>query len=70
MITTNKDLRKIVRELARQGFDVAATKRGHLQVTKNGQVIATMPGTPSDPRAWRNALAPVKRAGFAWPPRR
>lgn len=66
----NKDVRKVVKALERQGFEVAATSKGHLTVSKNGEVVAVLAGTASDWRSLRNGLAPLKRAGFRWPPRR
>lgn len=39
-------------------------------VYKDGVLIATFSGTASDRRAFLNSLAPLKRAGFQWPPRR
>ncbi|GAB3174297.1 hypothetical protein GCM10027059_46330 [Myceligenerans halotolerans] len=66
----NKDLRKIVKALEAQGFEVDVTARGHIVVSRNGQLIATFSGTASDWRSIRNSLAPLKRAGFRWPPRR
>lgn len=66
----DKDLRKIVKELKRQGFEVRPTKRGHLAVYHDGELVTTFAGTPSDHRSTLNALAPLKRAGFQWPPKR
>lgn len=66
----DKDLRKIVKALEAQGFDVAVTKRGHVVVTRDGRMIATFSGTASDWRSIRNGLAYLKRAGFRWPPER
>jgi hypothetical protein len=66
----HKDLRKIVRALEDQGFEVTVTKRGHVMVTREGTLIATFAGTASDWRSIRNGLAPLKRAGFRWPPKR
>lgn len=39
-------------------------------VTRDGELIATFAGTASDWRSIRNSLAPLKRAGFRWPPKR
>jgi transcription initiation factor IIE alpha subunit len=64
----NKDLRKIIQALEDQGFAVSRTKKGHLRVLLNGVWVTTLPGTPSDWRSFRNALAAAKRAGFQWPP--
>ena len=66
----DKDLRKVLKALEAEGFEVTVTKRGHYQVAREGRVITTFSGTPSDQRSFRNALAPLKRAGFRWPPRR
>jgi len=66
----DKDLRKVVKELKAQGFDVAVTKRGHLMVSRDGRVVATFSGTASDWRSFRNGMAAVRRAGFRWPPQR
>ncbi|WP_299039680.1 hypothetical protein [uncultured Pseudokineococcus sp.] len=66
----NKDVRKVVKALERQGFDVVTTANGHLMVSKGGEVIAVLAGTASDWRSLLNGLAPLKRAGFRWPPRR
>lgn len=64
----DKDLRKIVRALKAQGFEVAVTGKGHLVVTREGALVATFSGTASDWRSIRNSLAPLRRAGFRWPP--
>lgn len=66
----DKDLRKIVRALEDQGFEVTVTKRGHVIVTRDGEVITTFSGTASDWRSIRNGLAHARRAGFRWPPKR
>jgi biotin operon repressor len=62
----DKDLRKIVKALEAQGFEVETTSKGHIVVTRDGVLIATA----SDWRSIRNGLAPLRRAGFRWPPRR
>lgn len=64
----DKELRKIVKALEDQGFEVTTTKRQHIQVRKDGHLIVTMSGTPSDHRSLLNGLARLKRAGFRWPP--
>ncbi|NEC93396.1 type II toxin-antitoxin system HicA family toxin, partial [Streptomyces sp. SID12501] len=55
----DKDLRKIVKALEAQGFEVTVTKRGHVIVTREGEVISTFSGTASDWRSIRNSLAPL-----------
>jgi len=66
----DKDLRKIVKALEAQGFEVTVTSKGHLIVTREGAVITTFSGTASDWRSLRNGLAHARRAGFRWPPNR
>lgn len=64
----NKDLKKIIKALKEQGFDVEVTKKGHIAVYRDGRFVAMFAGTPSDWRSMKNGLAAVKRAGFKWPP--
>lgn len=64
----DKELRKIVKALEAQGFEVSVTKRQHVVVARDGRVIATFSGTASDWRSIRNGLSYLKRAGFRWPP--
>lgn len=59
-----KDHKKLLKRLDRQGFDCRTTRRGHVQVRRDGQVVAVLAGTPSDRRSWLNALADLKRHGF------
>ncbi len=66
----DKDLRKVLKELERQGFTVTTLKSGHIEVRKDGQRVTTFAGTASDHRSMRNSIAYAKRAGFQWPPNR
>lgn len=66
----DKDLRKIAKALREQGFETEINRKGHLQVYREGRLVTTFSGTPSDWRALRNALSQAKRAGFIWPPNR
>src|SRR5690348_5523052 len=59
-----KDVRRLVRDLVDQGFAVRRTRSGHVQVLRGGVVVAVLPGTPSDWRSLRNAVARLRRAGF------
>lgn len=60
----NKDSKKLVKQLGLQGFDCQTTRRGHVQVRLDGQVVAVLAGTPGDRRSWLNALAALKRVGY------
>ena len=59
-----KDLKKLVAELEAQGFTTRVTRRGHVAVYKDREWLTTISGTPSDRRAGKNSMAPLKRAGF------
>lgn len=64
----DKDLRKIVKALEAQDFEVVTTRNGHLMVYREGRWVGTFAGTPSDRRGILNTLARLRRAGFRWPP--
>lgn len=66
----DKDLRKILEAIKAAGYQVVRNRRGHWEVyTQDGVKVTTFAGTASDWRSHRNALAPLKRRGFRWPPR-
>jgi len=62
----NKDIRKLSRELNRQGFVVRVTKRGHLSIQRHGQTVAVLASTPSDWRSNLNGVARLRRSGFVY----
>lgn len=65
------DVRKLLKAIEAQGFEVTRTKKGHwLITTGDGQFVAMLAGTASDWRSWRNAIAALRRSGFQWPPKR
>lgn len=66
----NKETKKMVKALEDQGFTTKVTARGHIMVFRDGRPVTTFAGTASDWRSMKNALAPLKRAGFIWPPKR
>lgn len=66
----DKDLRKLIKALEAQGFDVEITARQHVMVFKDGALVVTFSGTPSDWRAMKNGIAKARRFGFRWPPNR
>jgi hypothetical protein len=68
VIEMHKELKKIRRELERQGFETLVRKNGHMAVFLGREYVATFGGTPSDHRGWENSLARCRRKGFRWPP--
>lgn len=61
---TAKEVKKLVKALEAQGFEVKIGKTNHPKVYRDGKLITTLPSTPSDWRSLKNALALLKRAGF------
>lgn len=58
-------MKRLIRTIERQGGTVRITSKGHVQFKDPaGQVVAVGAGTPSDPRAWKNLTADLRRAGF------
>jgi hypothetical protein len=71
VILVSGDLRKLLKAAEAQGFTVERTSKGHWLVRDaEGLAVATIAGTASDHRSWRNALAYLRKAGFIWPPAR
>jgi predicted RNA binding protein YcfA (HicA-like mRNA interferase family) len=66
----DKDLKKIIKALEKQGFEVEVTAKGHVTVYHDDRLIVTFSGTPSDWRSVKNGIAAARRAGFRWPPTR
>lgn len=65
----DKDLKKIIKALKAQGFEIEVTKKQHVMVFMNGRSIATFSGTASDWRSMQNSIADARKAGFKWPPK-
>lgn len=65
----NKDTKKLVAELERQGFRVHRRKKSphHLVDDAAGRRVGILADTPSDYRGWRNTIAQLRRHGFVWP---
>ena len=65
----HKSLRKLLRELQRQGFRYELSGRLHWKVFGvDGMMVATLPGTTSDRRSMKNSMknsmSELRRAGF------
>lgn len=63
------DVRALVGQVKRNGWEVRELNSGHLQVRDptDGRVMGSIPGTPSDWRALKNAKANLKRSGALTP---
>lgn len=66
----DKDLKKIVKALTEQGFDVTITNKQHVIVTNNGLFVTAFAGTVSDHRGYRNSISAARKHGFEYPPKR
>ncbi|WKN47169.1 hypothetical protein [Nocardioides sp. Arc9.136] len=64
----DKDMKKVVKALEQQGFEVRTTKKMHIVVYRDGRFVCAFAGTPSDWRGLKNGIAAARRAGFRWPP--
>jgi hypothetical protein len=63
-----KELDKLLRELKRQGFSYSKTRKQHYAVySPEGELVATLSGTPSDWRSSKNSMAQLRAAGFKRP---
>ena len=58
----NKDVRELFKALEALGFEFARTTRGHWLVILDGEIITSLPGTPSDTRSLPNAKAKAMKA--------
>lgn len=65
-----KDMKKLVKEAKKQGFEVRISKTNHPMFYKNGAFVAKGASTPSDSRGFANLIAQLRRAGLKWPPKR
>lgn len=69
-MTRSVDWKTLMREVMAQGWSVRFTKRGHTRCqSPDGKVVIIsggLGGSPSCPRAARNALRDLRRAGLVW----
>lgn len=57
-------MKRLIKTVEAQGCVVRISSKGHVLFDKDGQRVAVGAGTPSDPRAWKNLLADLRRAGY------
>lgn len=55
--------RKLRKDLEAQGFTITMGKGMHWKVYRGKQLVSVMAATPSCPRALRNQLSHLRRAG-------
>lgn len=60
--------KQLVAELPEQGWSVRRTNGGHYQCAAPDGVNMVTLSDSGDPRALKNNLALLRRAGFLWPP--
>lgn len=61
----SKDLRKLLEAVEDQGGTVRMTSKGHHQVrNEEGRVVALLPGSTGDRKAYLACRADLRRAGF------
>lgn len=60
-----KELKKVVKEARRQGWEIRERKTNHLVwLSPDGEGMVHSASSPSDPRSIPNTLAQLKRAGL------
>lgn len=64
--------KRLVKEAAKQGWAVERGRKGQLKLIPPDPTrqIVVIHGTPSDHRAFKNAVALMRRQGLDWPPAR
>jgi len=63
-----KEVNQLIAEAPRQGWTVVPIKNGYMLRSPDGETAVTVHRSTSDVKAWRNALAKMRRGGFVWPP--
>lgn len=62
---SDKDIKKLVRELQKAGFTVDQSKTNYYQVrTADGRFVVTISSTPSSPRTIRRIRSTLRKHGF------
>jgi len=62
----DKAMRQLVKNAEHQGFEVSRGRGGHYRFLppRAGTPVVFGSSTPGDPRAYKNVLAKLRRAGF------
>lgn len=69
-MSVSGDYAKLLTALSAQGFDVRRTGSGHYRVRPpdSTKALVTFAESSTSERAYKNALADLRRSGFIWPP--
>lgn len=60
----HKDVRDLLKDLKRQGFEVRINRKGYPKIYKDGRYITRLAQTPGDRRSLKNGMAYLKKAGY------
>lgn len=61
---TNKDVRQLLMEAERQGFEVGISNGGHVRIRAPSGALIFETATRLDPRGFRCFRSRMRRAGF------
>lgn len=59
----HKDIRKLTKKLRKQGWQIEEARKHIKCWAPDGETMVTIPSTPSDHRAIKNAKAQLRRSG-------
>lgn len=54
-------VRRVTDLATRYGYEISTANNGHLRLNKPGYPTLFFSGTPGDHRAWKNAIAKIRR---------
>lgn len=64
-MSAQKDLKKLLKEAEKQGWEVVPKKDGWQLLAPDGENIVTVHKTPSN-RAIRHYVSDMRKCGFTW----
>jgi hypothetical protein len=65
-VAIKKEFKELLDAVEAQGGTIRRIKSGYQVLAPNGIDIVTLHRTPSDRRAFANAVAELRRVGFTW----
>lgn len=63
-MSLNKEVKKLIRRVERQGWRVEERKSGYMCFSPDGVTMVSIHKTPSDHRAIRNSITELRKGGF------